>query len=153
MLRQSKGDFKMYAVIKTGGKQYRVSPGDVLEVEHLVAKGNQVTFTPVLIVTEKGETIYGSKNLKPYPVKAKLIGDAKGDKVTVLKYRPKSGYKTKAGHRQLYSVIEITSIGDEKAKEPKEEKVAAKAPAEKSPAAEADEAASPAPAEEEPSEK
>lgn len=106
----------MYAVIKTGGKQYRVSLGDVLEVEHLVAKGNEITFTPVVVVTEKGETIYGANNLKPYPVKAKLIGDAKGDKVTVLKYRPKSGYKTKAGHRQLYSVIEITSIGEETVK-------------------------------------
>lgn len=129
--------FKMYAVIKTGGKQYRVAPGDVLEVEHLVAKDNQVTFTPVLVVTEKGETIYGTKNLQPYPVKAKLIGDAKGDKVTVLKYRPKSGYKTKAGHRQLYSVIEITSIGDVKATEAskgssreKPEKVTAEKPSE-----------------------
>lgn len=143
----------MYAVIKTGGKQYRVSPGDVLEVEHLVAKGNQITFTPVLIVTEKGETIYGSKNLKPYPVKAKLIGDAKGDKVTVLKYRPKSGYKTKAGHRQLYSVIEITSIGDEKAKETKEEKAAAKPAAEKPPEVKEDETAPAAAADEEASEK
>jgi large subunit ribosomal protein L21 len=143
----------MYAVIKTGGKQYRVSPGDVLEVEHLVAKGNQVTFTPVLVVTEKGETIYGSKNLKPYPVKAKLIGDAKGDKVTVLKYRPKSGYKIKAGHRQLYSVIEITSIGDEKAEKTEGTKKSAKV-AEKDQAAEPAEAASASAApNEEPSEK
>ncbi|MBW3588823.1 MAG: 50S ribosomal protein L21 [Actinobacteria bacterium] len=113
----------MYAVIKTGGKQYRVSPGDVLEVEHLTAKGDQVTFSPILVVTDKGETIYGSKDLKPFPVKAKLVGDAKGDKVTVQKYRPKSGYNVKSGHRQLYSVIEITSIGDQT------EKPAAKKPA------------------------
>jgi len=116
----------MYAVIKTGGKQYRVSPGDVLEVEHLTAKGDQVTFSPILVVTDKGETIYGSKDLKPFPVKAKLVGDAKGDKITVQKYRPKSGYKVKSGHRQLYSVIEITSIGDKAVK-----------PAAKKPAAEA----------------
>lgn len=125
----------MYAVIKTGGKQYRVSPGDVLEVEHLTAKGDQVTFSPILVVTDKGETIYGSKDLKPFPVKAKLVGDAKGDKVTVQKYRPKSGYKVKSGHRQLYSVIEITSIGDQAEKPAAEKPAAEETPKVEQPAA------------------
>lgn len=102
----------MYAVIRTGGKQYKVAEGDTLQVDHLAVKGNRVTFTPVLVVTDDGQTIYGKKELRSYNVVAKVIGDAKGDKVTVLKYRPKSGYASKTGHRQLYSLIEIASIGD-----------------------------------------
>ncbi|MGH2733145.1 MAG: 50S ribosomal protein L21 [Actinomycetota bacterium] len=98
-------------MIRTGGKQYRVRPGDVVEVEHLSVKGEEVTFIPVLVVTEDGATIYGKEQLSRYPVTARLLGDAKGDKVTVLKYRPKTGYAAKTGHRQLYSLIEIISIG------------------------------------------
>lgn len=101
----------MYAVIKTGGKQYKVSQGDVVEIEHLSVKGDSTTFTPILVVTDDGQTIYGAKELKSYTVSAKILGDAKGDKLTVFKYRPKSGYASKTGHRQLYSLIEITGIG------------------------------------------
>lgn len=101
----------MYAVIRTGGKQYRVKEGDVIEVEHLSSKSNRATFAPILVVTDDGHTIYGRKDLKSYAVSAKIVGDAKGDKVNVLKYRPKSGYTARSGHRQLYSLIEISSIG------------------------------------------
>lgn len=102
----------MYAVIRSGGKQYRVTQGDVLEVESLPVKGDQATFTPILVVTDKGETIYGAKELRSFAVSAKVLGDTKGDKVAVFKYRPKSGYATRGGHRQRYSLIEITSIGE-----------------------------------------
>lgn len=118
----------MYAVIKTGGKQYKVSQGDVLEVEHLKVKSEETTFTPILVVDDKGNTVYGASQLKEYTVGAKILGDAKGDKVTVLKYRPKSGYASRTGHRQLYSLIEITSIGAKGSKTTKkssEEKPAA----------------------------
>ncbi|MGH2704546.1 MAG: 50S ribosomal protein L21 [Actinomycetota bacterium] len=101
----------MYAVIRTGGKQYKVSVGDVLEVEHLAARDQNLRFTPVLVVTDDGRTIYGARELKAYSVEARMLGDAKGDKVTVFKYRPKTGYATKRGHRQLYSLIEVTGIG------------------------------------------
>lgn len=101
----------MYAVIRTGGKQYKVTEGDKLEVEHLPVKGKQVTFTPILVVTDDGKSIYGRKDLKPYSVVAKILGDTKGDKVDVFKYRNKSGYAKRTGHRQLLSSIEITSIG------------------------------------------
>jgi large subunit ribosomal protein L21 len=110
----------MYAVIKTGGKQYKVSEGETLEVEHLVVKGDKTTFTPILVVTDEGETIYGAKALKGYPVSAKVVGDTKGDKVTVFKYRSKSGYASKTGHRQQYSLIEITSIGSKSDKKDKD---------------------------------
>ncbi len=101
----------MYAVIKTGGKQYKVSEGDVLQVEHLKLKSDVTDLTPVLVVDDQGKTIFGPKEVASYKVGVKVLGDAKGDKVTVFKYRPKSGYASKAGHRQLYSLIEITSIG------------------------------------------
>lgn len=109
----------MYAVIKTGGKQYKVSPGDVIEVEHLKVKGDHddLTLSPLLVVTDQGNTLVGAQQLKEFPVSAKVLGDIKGDKVTVFKYRPKSGYASKRGHRQLYSLIQITAIGEAKASE------------------------------------
>lgn len=111
----------MYAVIRTGGKQYRVQQGDVIQVDHLSLKGSKVTFTPILVVTDEGKTIYGRKELKSYTVGVKVLGDAKGDKIQVLKYRPKSGYAARTGHRQLYSLIEIASIGEKGAKKAKAE--------------------------------
>lgn len=109
----------MYAVIKTGGKQYKVSPGDVIQVEHLKIKGDdaEISLTPLLVVTDRGETVVGARQLSEIPVSAKVLGDAKGDKVTVFKYRPKSGYASKTGHRQLYSLIQITAIGGSEAQE------------------------------------
>lgn len=137
----------MYAVIKTGGKQYKVTEGDVLEVEHIRLKGEETTtdLTPILVVTDEGKAIHGAKELAGYKVGVKMLGDAKGDKVTVFKYRPKSGYASKTGHRQLYSLIEITSIGDQspaKAQKPSAraaEKASAEA-ADKAPAKAADKA-------------
>ena len=99
----------MYAIIKTGGKQYKVAPGDVLEVEHL--KGDSASFVPILVVTDDGKTLSSSDDLKSYNVDAKVLGETKGEKVTVFKYRNKSGYASKTGHRQRYSQIEITGIG------------------------------------------
>jgi large subunit ribosomal protein L21 len=143
----------MYAVIKTGGKQYKVSEGDVLEIEHLKLKSDTTRLTPVLVVDDQGKTIFGPKDLAGYKVGVKVLGDAKGDKVTVFKYRPKSGYASKTGHRQLYSLIEITSIGKEepsKAKDgtgakakPRSISDEAEPPATKTPQAEAPQAEAP----------
>ena len=88
----------MYAVIKTGGKQYKVAEGDVLQVEHLSVKGSKTSLTPILVVDKDGQTIISAKELKTYKVAVKLLGDAKGDKIDVFKYRPKSGYAVKSGH-------------------------------------------------------
>ena len=106
----------MYAVIRTGGKQYKVAPGDVIEVERIKVKGDDpsLTLTPLLVVDDEGKAISGSKELGGYRVGAKVVGDTKGDKITVFKYRNKTGYRSKTGHRQQYSLIEITSIGAEK---------------------------------------
>lgn len=118
----------MYAVIKTGGKQYRVATGDVIEVERLKHREGTATFTPILVVGDDGHTTYGAKDLKPYTVVAKVLGEAKGDKVTTFKYRSKTGYASKTGHRQLHSLIEIVSIGEEGPASSNEAKAAAPAP-------------------------
>jgi large subunit ribosomal protein L21 len=101
----------MYAVIRTGGKQYRVKAGDVLEIEHLSVKDADVSFTPILVSTDDGRTLHGSE-AREFVVGAKMLGDAKGDKVIVFKYKNKTGYANRTGHRQLYSLVEITSIGN-----------------------------------------
>ena len=99
----------MYAVIKTGGKQQKVQKGDVIEVEKLVADGETVEFHPLLLVDDDGKTHVGAEAAKAVVV-AKPLGEKKGDKVKVFKYRPKSGYARKAGHRQILTMLEITDV-------------------------------------------
>jgi large subunit ribosomal protein L21 len=99
----------MYAVIKTGGKQQKVQKGDVIEVEKLVAEGETVEFHPLLVVDDDGKTHVGAEAAKAVVV-ATPLGEKKGDKVKVFKYRPKSGYARKSGHRQLLTMLEITDV-------------------------------------------
>ena len=99
----------MYAVIKTGGKQHRVQVGDVIEIEKLVAEGETVEFHPLLVVDGDGKTHVGTEAAKAVVI-AKPLGEKKGEKVKVFKYRPKSGYARKAGHRQLLTMLEITDV-------------------------------------------
>jgi large subunit ribosomal protein L21 len=99
----------MYAVIKTGGKQHKVEIGDVIEIEKLVAEGETVEFHPLLVVDGDGKTHVGTEAAKAV-VTAKPLGEKKGEKVKVFKYRPKSGYARKAGHRQLLTMLEITDV-------------------------------------------
>ncbi len=99
----------MYAVIKTGGKQQKVKPGDIIEVEYLHADGETVTFQPVLVVDDDGTTHYG-KEAQQAVVTAKLLGEQKGDKVHVFKYKNKSGYSRRQGHRQLMTLLEISDV-------------------------------------------
>jgi large subunit ribosomal protein L21 len=134
----------MYAVIKAGGKQHRVKPGDVIEVE-LIHGGQDeaVSFTPILVVDDDGKAHVG-KELGKASVTAKLLGEQKGDKVKIFKYRPKSGYARRQGHRQMYTMVEIQDVKlggraaaknaeREDGKEEKAEKVSAEAPAAEQP--------------------
>jgi large subunit ribosomal protein L21 len=135
----------MYAVIKVGGKQERVAPGDVIEVEFMkVDPGSSVEFEPVLIVDDDGKAHHG-KGLSKARVTAKLLGDKRGDKVRVFKYRPKSGYRRTQGHRQLMTLLEVDEVRlspqvkatapEEEAEEAPAKKTAAtKTPARKTPA-------------------
>jgi large subunit ribosomal protein L21 len=99
----------MYAVIKTGGKQQKVKTGDVIEVEKIVHEGQTVTFHPILVVDDDGKTHVGAEAAKAV-VTAKPLGEHKGDKVKIFKYRPKSGYAKRGGHRQLLTMLEIEDV-------------------------------------------
>ena len=99
----------MYAVIKTGGKQQKVKAGDVIEVEKLVHEGETMTFHPILVVEDDGTTHAGADAAKA-TVTAKPLGEKKGEKVKIFKYRPKSGYARRAGHRQMLTVLEIEDV-------------------------------------------
>jgi large subunit ribosomal protein L21 len=100
----------MYAVIKAGGKQHKVQAGDVIEIE-LVHGGHDgaVTFTPLLVVDDDGKSHFG-KELAKAQVKGKLVGQEKGDKVKIFKYRPKTGYARRQGHRQMHTLVEIQEV-------------------------------------------
>ena len=99
----------MYAIIETGGKQYRVSPGDVMDVELLENK-ESVTFTNVLLFADGGTVEIGTPYLKDTKVSAKVLGDNKDDKVITFKYRNKVNYHRTIGHRQNYTRVEIEEI-------------------------------------------
>ncbi|MGP1349177.1 MAG: 50S ribosomal protein L21 [Stomatobaculum sp.] len=100
----------MYAIIATGGKQYRVSEGDIIKVEKLgVATGETVTFDQVLAVNNGALTI-GTPTVSGATVSATVLREAKDRKVIVYKYKAKLGYHKKNGHRQLYTQVKIDKI-------------------------------------------
>ncbi len=111
----------MYAVIETGGKQYRVTEGDVITVEKLgVEAGKKVDFDKVLVIGEGSDIKIGT----PYvdaTVSGKVVENGKGEKVVIYKYKAKKDYRKKQGHRQPYTMVEITSIGGAKAAPAKKE--------------------------------
>ena len=119
----------MYAVIKTGGKQQKVKTGDVIEVEKLVHEGETLTFQPILVVEDDGTTHVGTEAAKA-TVTAKPLGEKKGDKVKIFKYRPKTGYAKRGGHRQILTLLEIENVtlgGAQKAEKKTEKKTTKKA--------------------------
>ena len=100
----------MYAVIATGGKQYKVAEGDVIRVEKLGAEdGAEVTFDNVIAINTDKDVLVGDKVSKS-SVKATVVKTAKAKKVTVYKYKPKTGYHKKNGHRQPYTEVKIEAI-------------------------------------------
>jgi large subunit ribosomal protein L21 len=106
----------MFAVIKTGGKQYRVAKDDVIVVEKLDGKaGGKVTFKDVLM-TGDGKTVKLGKDIGGVTVTGKLIDTKKGDKITVFKKRRRNTYRRKIGHRQTESHVQIVGIGAGKEK-------------------------------------
>ena len=105
----------MFAIVRTGGKQYRVAPGDKIVVEKLAGEaGDTFDITDVLLAGEGGDL----QSTAGLTVVAKVIAQAKADKVTVFKKRRRHNYRRKAGHRQQHTIIEIVSIGGKKADKP-----------------------------------
>ncbi len=117
----------MYAVIESGGKQYKVEEGTTLLVDRLDAKdGDKVSLRPVLF--RDGDVIVGAKDLAKVKVEAKVAEHLRGPKVKVFKYKAKKGYRKRAGHRSELTRLEVTSLKGAKGGSAKKE------PAEKAPA-------------------
>ncbi|MGO9444628.1 MAG: 50S ribosomal protein L21 [Thiobacillaceae bacterium] len=101
----------MYAVIKTGGKQYRVTSGDKLKIEKLTAGvGSEVTFDQVLMVGGDGNMKVGAPLLHGASVKATVLAQGRGDKICIFKMRRRKHYRKSQGHRQHYTEVQISNI-------------------------------------------
>jgi len=100
----------MYAVIKTGGKQYRVSEGDVLRVEKLDVEGETVVFEDVLLIANDGQIDVGTPLLDGARVEASIMSAGRGRKVEIIKFRRRKHYMRRQGHRQSYTEVKITGI-------------------------------------------
>lgn len=103
-----------YAVIATGGKQYKVVVGQTLEVEKL-GDAKEVVFDQVLLVVDEKKVNIGTPTLDGVKVYAEFLGDVKADKIEVFKYKSKSRYRKHTGHRQGLAQVKITGIGDKAA--------------------------------------
>lgn len=101
----------MYAVIKTGGKQHRVSPGDVLQIEKITGeKGDQVSFEDVLMVADEGSVRVGAPLVAGAKVVAEIAAQTKGPKIEVFHMKRRKGYRKKTGHRQQLTTMKIKEI-------------------------------------------
>jgi len=99
----------MYAIIRAGGKQAKIQEGDVLDVERVKSEG-EVTFTPLLIVQDDGSVISDRDALDKLTVTTEVVGDSTGPKIDIFKYKSKTGYRRRAGHRQKYTQLLVKSI-------------------------------------------
>ena len=130
----------MFAIVRTGGKQYRVAPGDKIVVEKLAGEaGDNIDLTDVLLAGDGGDL----KSTSGLTVAAKIVAQAKGEKVTVFKKRRRHNYRRKKGHRQQHTILEIVSIGGKGAAKKADAKPAAETKADAAPA-KAEKAAKPA---------
>jgi large subunit ribosomal protein L21 len=109
--RIGQGGFSMYAVINTGGKQYKVSPGDVVRVESLEAKkGDTVEITDVYMIADGDNVSVGKPMLKSAKVTAEVVEQGRGEKLIIFKHRRRKGYRNTNGHRQNYTAIKVKEI-------------------------------------------
>jgi large subunit ribosomal protein L21 len=99
----------MYAIISTGGKQAKVSEGDVLSVE-LIKETGKLSYTPLLVVQDDGSVVTDPAKLGKATVTAEVLGESAGPKIDIFKYKNKTGYRRRMGHRQKYTTIQVTGI-------------------------------------------
>jgi len=101
----------MYAVVKTGGKEYRVSKGDFIRVERLEGKaGDQVELRDVLMVSEEGKTLVGTPYLANAVIRGEIVQESKGKKVLTYKMKRRKNYRRFKGHRQTYTYLKVNDI-------------------------------------------
>lgn len=101
----------MIAIIKTGGKQYKVSPGQKIKIEKIDSKeGESIVFNEVLLVDNGKDVKIGTPFVEETKIEGKVISQGKGDKKIIFKYKPKTRYKVKKGHRQLFTEVEILNF-------------------------------------------
>ena len=101
----------MYAIIATGRKQYRVSEGDVIYIEKIDAQVDSTVSFDVLLMGNDGDVKIGTPVVEGVKVEGKVVGQIRGEKIVVYKYKSKKNYRRKQGHRQPYTKVEITKIG------------------------------------------
>jgi large subunit ribosomal protein L21 len=105
------GGISMYAVITTGGKQYKVSPGDVVRVESLDAKkGDTIELKDVFMIADGDKVSVGKPRLESARVTAEVLGDGRGEKLLIFKPRKRKGYRRTNGHRQNFTAIKVKEI-------------------------------------------
>ena len=105
------GGKKIYAIIEIGGKQYKVAPKQTIEVDRLdVPEGGKIELDKVLFIGEDKNTLIGDPVIKGAKVVATSLGEAKGEKVIVFRYKSKVRYRSKRGHRQIYTKILVNDI-------------------------------------------
>ena len=100
----------MYAIIATGGKQYRVSEGDVIYIEKIDAQVDSTVSFDVLLMGNDGDVKIGTPVVEGVKVEGKVVAQVKGEKILIYKYKSKKNYRRKQGHRQPYTKLEITGI-------------------------------------------
>ncbi len=100
----------MYAIVKTGGKQYKVAVGDVVEVEKVAAQDGESLQLPAVLVVDGADVTSGADALAGVSISAEVVAHTKGPKISIMKYKNKTGYKKRLGHRQKLTQIRITAI-------------------------------------------
>ncbi|MFC0553428.1 50S ribosomal protein L21 [Planotetraspora thailandica] len=100
----------MYAIVRCGGRQQKVSVGDVLEVDKVAGEVGSSVALPALLVVNDGDVTTDAAALGKFQVTAEILGETKGPKIRILKYKNKTGYKKRQGHRQRYTQVKVTGI-------------------------------------------
>ena len=100
----------MYAIVRSGGQQHKVAVGDVIEIDKVVTTVGESLVLPTVLLVDGDTVTAGSDDLAKVAVTAEVLGETKGPKITILKYKNKTGYRRRQGHRQRYTQVKVTDI-------------------------------------------